>query len=428
MADPNPKYICVSSPIWTFVDNNGDPASGYKLYVYESSGTSFATCYQTPTGTAHSNPITLNSRGEVANDAGTAKPIFGNQDYKFILTDADGIDDGVTYWTADTIHTPQPTEFAKTLIANTTASDARDDLGLGDAATKNTGVTNGTIPLMDSTGYPEANGSQITNLSAANIDSLPLPRGHIAGLQVSRNNDQVIDISIGECVENADSGNHTAMRLTTAYTKNVASAWGVGSDSDIGCLDTGSLETDEWYHVFIIRRSDTGVVDVLTSKSATNPTMPDDYDSKRRIGSFKTYFDGTIKIIDFTQIGDTFLWAAEQEQGLTTVGTGESNITLSHVPDGFKVEAIFNANAVDTSKATHLTLSSYDTPPTGLGDPENDPDVAHGNLYQDETHGACGHFRLMTNASAQIKALSETSGTLLYIWTLGYVDRRGRDD
>lgn len=49
-------------------------------------------------------------------------------------------------------------------IAN--AATARTNLGLGTAATVSTGVANGNVPLMDATGYPAANGSQITNLRA----------------------------------------------------------------------------------------------------------------------------------------------------------------------------------------------------------------------------------------------------------------------
>ena len=45
-----------------------------------------------------------------------------------------------------------------------TAADARTNLGLGDAATKTVGVANGNVPQMDATGYPAADGSQITNI------------------------------------------------------------------------------------------------------------------------------------------------------------------------------------------------------------------------------------------------------------------------
>jgi hypothetical protein len=44
--------------------------------------------------------------------------------------------------------------------------DFRIYLSLGTAATKNTGVADGNVPLMDATGYPAADGSQITDIKA----------------------------------------------------------------------------------------------------------------------------------------------------------------------------------------------------------------------------------------------------------------------
>lgn len=53
-----------------------------------------------------------------------------------------------------------------TVIDNTIITDERslNTLGLGTAAVSNTGVANGQVPLMDATGYPAADGSQITNI------------------------------------------------------------------------------------------------------------------------------------------------------------------------------------------------------------------------------------------------------------------------
>ncbi len=50
------------------------------------------------------------------------------------------------------------------VFAYETGATARTSLGLGTAATVDTGVGDGDVPLMDATGYPAANGSQITSL------------------------------------------------------------------------------------------------------------------------------------------------------------------------------------------------------------------------------------------------------------------------
>jgi len=57
-----------------------------------------------------------------------------------------------------------PGALGLSLLDDATAADGRTTLALGTAATVNTGVTNGDVPLMDATGYPAANGSQITSL------------------------------------------------------------------------------------------------------------------------------------------------------------------------------------------------------------------------------------------------------------------------
>lgn len=110
----------------------------------------------------------------------------------------------------------------------------------------------------------------------------PAQKGQIYGLTLSNNaGDAVndIDISAGECA--TDSAIPTLMILASALTKRLDAAWAVGTGN--GGLDTGSI-ANTTYHVWLIQRSDTGVVDALFSASATSPTMPSGYDRKRRIG------------------------------------------------------------------------------------------------------------------------------------------------
>jgi hypothetical protein len=77
-----------------YLDSNGDPLSGGKLYSYEAGTTNPLATYSDKNETANSNPIILNSNGEVEN------PIYlGEQSYKFILTDADDVEQ----WSEDDI-------------------------------------------------------------------------------------------------------------------------------------------------------------------------------------------------------------------------------------------------------------------------------------------------------------------------------------
>jgi hypothetical protein len=92
------------------------------------------------------------------------------------------------------------------------------------------------------------------------------------------------------------------MRLAAAITKQIDAAWAVGTDA--GGLDTGSVGNNTIYGVWLIKRSDTGVVDVLFSTSFTSPTMPTDYDRKRLIAAVRT--DGSANVAAYTQSGDFF--------------------------------------------------------------------------------------------------------------------------
>ncbi len=79
------------SPLMQFIDANGNPLVGGKLYTYASGTTSpLATYTDAGALTPNTNPVIMNSRGEASVWLGTAK-------YSFTLKDADD----VLIWTAD---------------------------------------------------------------------------------------------------------------------------------------------------------------------------------------------------------------------------------------------------------------------------------------------------------------------------------------
>ena len=78
------------------------------------------------------------------------------------------------------------------------------------------------------------------------------------------------------------------MTLASAIVKRIDASWVVGTAQ--GGLDgtegvAGTPDVSTWYYIWLIARSDTGVVDALFSESATAPTMPASYDFKRLIGA-----------------------------------------------------------------------------------------------------------------------------------------------
>jgi hypothetical protein len=130
-------------------------------------------------------------------------------------------------------------------------------------------------------------------------------KGTIGGLTCSNDSDAAHDIliSVGSARDYADA---VTMSLTTQITKRIDATWAVGDDN--GGLDTGSVGANAGYGVWLIRRSDTGVVDAIFSldmgAAGASITKPTNYDQIRLIGWVRT--DGSSNILAFKQAGDFF--------------------------------------------------------------------------------------------------------------------------
>lgn len=170
------------------------------------------------------------------------------------------------------------------------------------------------------------------------------PRRYIDGLTLSNNagdatND--IDISAGECVT-TDSP-YWRMALAASITKRLDAAWAVGTGN--GGLDTGAI-ANTTYHVWLIQRSDTLVVDALFSASATAPTMPANYDRKRYLGpvirsagallNFRHFGGGATSVMKLVTPITSISGTAAYGSLLTTMGG----------PTGIICQPIFNAQVV----------------------------------------------------------------------------------
>lgn len=104
------------------------------------------------------------------------------------------------------------------------------------------------------------------------------PPGYVFGLVATTNSgtpNTNIDVATGAASSSASP--YYLLQITSSITKNTNSAWAVGSGN--GSLDTGSIANSTYYG-YVIQRSDTGVVDVITSLSSSSPTMPTNYDRR----------------------------------------------------------------------------------------------------------------------------------------------------
>lgn len=249
------------------------------------------------------------------------------------------------------------------------------------------------------------------------------PEGHLKGLTLSNNagdatND--IDIAVGSCA--ALDSPYWKMALASALTKRLDAAWAVGTGN--GGLDTGSI-ANTTYHVWLIQRSDTLVVDALFSTSATSPTMPANYDRKRRIGSIKR---GSGVIQPFYQDNDYF-YLKTPNLDFATVNPGTSAVLRGmNVPSGIVVTAIIGVNPSNTAAAGLMRV--YISSP-------NTTDVAASAVNESvepaaTTSGRSTDTRAVlfvnTDTSGQIRAranFSDASCTL-NLSTYGWIDTRGR--
>jgi hypothetical protein len=251
--------------------------------------------------------------------------------------------------------------------------------------------------------------------------------GYLFGLTLSNDGGDItntLDIATGLAA--SDGVTPVLMTLGSALVKKTNVAWQVGTNQ--GCLDTGTV-ADGTYHVFLIQRSDTGVVDILTSLSVSAPTMPANYDRKRRVGAILRSA-GAIR--PFVQHGDDFYLSVRvQDYSVTNPGTTAVNRALS-VPTGLSVTAFGNVQIAITT-ATLATIVCLLTDPAQT---DSDPGAAGigGTVTLTTTAAsavlqrALNYFRVPTNSSAQIRTRLSVSGsaTILVGTTEGWTDTRGR--
>lgn len=244
--------------------------------------------------------------------------------------------------------------------------------------------------------------------------------GGLYGLTLSNNGSDAtndIDIAVGMAATDSTTDPRT-MVLSSALTKRLDAAWAVGSGN--GGLDTGAI-ANTTYHIWLIQRSDTGVVDALFSTSATSPTMPANYDRKRRIGAI---LRESAAIVLFDQDEDIFMRRASSTTRNNTAAAASALLTFA-VPLGIPVRPITSLNFVVSasvaatmalgsaaSGAATFTACSVNTGVGGQAAAFNQPPPI---------------FTTNTSAQlyfAQVNSVGTPAGST--VLTLGWVDRRGR--
>ena len=245
-----------------------------------------------------------------------------------------------------------------------------------------------------------------------------LPRGFISGLVPTNNGsdaDNNIDISAGKARDATDAAD---MSLAATLTKRIHVAWAVGTNQ--GGLDTGAKASYTWYAIWLIKRSDTGVVDALFSTSFSAPTMPANYDYKRLIGAVLT--DALANILAFKAVetaggGLHVDWSAPVLDVNAARAASRTTYSISTPP---AIVLAHVANGAQDSNSAFQWLSNpalTDTAPaysaTGLHNSNNSL-IAGGMM----------DLWVLTNASSQITLRSSSATGSWYVRTFGWVDFR----
>jgi hypothetical protein len=252
--------------------------------------------------------------------------------------------------------------LASTDVVLQTLADAKGDMIVAtgnDAWAKKTVGANGTVPMARS-----ADASGLAYVAALNKA--------IYGLTYANNGSDAtndIDIATGGAM---DATGAYWMTLGSALTKQSDAVWAVGTNA--GGLDTGAVGNSDYY-IWLIARSDTGVVDILYSLSSTAPTMPTNYDFKRLIGWFKRVGATIVAFHTYETEGGgiELLWDSPTlDVNLANTLTTARRTDAVKVPLNFSVEANLNAQIFDATTANDVYIycpDLTDIAPNAIGAP-----------------------------------------------------------
>jgi hypothetical protein len=254
-------------------------------------------------------------------------------------------------------------------------------------------------------------------VTAAQIRNYTIAQGYIFGLTMSNAADTANDITVAAGEATAEGGG-TVITLAASITKQLDAAWAVGTNA--GGINTGAEANSTWYEVHLIRRPDTGVVDVMFTTTANRATLPANYTQQRRIGWIRN--DGAGSILQFTQIDDHFTLTTQVNDVSATSTATAAAVTLTAPPSSIARFRATNQCTTATNTTFHTVFSEI---VEGNVTPAGTTGIASlGGL--DLAATMAGHFELRVSSTSTIEHDSDGATTTFDISTYGWIDHRRR--
>lgn len=425
------------SPVPQFLDYNGKPLSGGKLYTYDAGTTNARSLYSDEAcTTAVTNPVTLNARGEPA-----STPLYATGTYKVVLkTSSD-----VTVWTADNVKfwDIDTTAWAEANLLNKSSiTDVTVALNLGTASGLDAGqAANNVLLVTETNKLPRISAENLYNLNV--YSATHYPPGYISGLRIANSTTTAnTKILVYPGVARSAS-NELNIDINSPIEKSIDSSYVVGYGNG-GMVAGQPRDVSTWYAVWVTLDRTALTSDVIISYATSRPDIASH--AARRIGFFMTDESNNIK--PFYQNGDKFYWKYPQpEAKLILSASGvENNYTFKYAPPYSRLEVDFALSFYPSAVDNGLVLYSPE-----LVDYQDYHDYVttgefslHG-IWTAPPYYGISFFATLANHSAndsrdianvtmylpnaKLGLTTEQGASLnMHLGTYGWKDNRGKDD
>lgn len=272
-------------------------------------------------------------------------------------------------------------------------------------------------PADGETGWGTAYRTTMDAIDTA-IFNTGIPRSYLAGLQTTPTQASTsVSIAVGVAMGNDQA---TSITLTSPLVKVLSSSWSVGSGNG-GLYAATAIQAFQTYHLFVMIRTDTNVVDAYYDTSVNATNIPSPYTVYRRVASFTTASDKNIRT--WSQSGDAFTVTVPiLETTSTNPGTNAVTQALSAVPTGITPRVVMNAGNANGDANFYLSdLNTTDAAASQAVAPLANVGALAARITQQVV--------VRTNSSAQIRTRADVSnaGTQLLLVVTDWLDTRGKD-